>query len=161
MAIYRFNPFVEKDNYNEAEKVPLVAGAGTFKILGVYDKGTDGSPLVDKNGYPKLSVSMSVKDCNGNVGKMRESLTVNNGFKVKQILESLGLAALFDPNGSFNPADIVGGEGKCILKDKPASNGFDARVEIGVYVKAQTQAKVQIDYSNKPGFEDALEGLPF
>jgi hypothetical protein len=132
----------------EMSDTPLVPGNARFKIIGVYSTTKDGKPLLDRDGDPKLNVSLSVKDSVGSTGLLYESLTKNTGWKIKAMLCALGLEGLYDKSGNLNPDDIVGGEGLCTLKMQDASNGYEARIVVDKYIRAAKQAVVKVDYSN-------------
>jgi len=151
--IFRFN-HVEQE---ERVDIPLVAGSAKFKIIGCYSAGRDGAPLVDREGNPKLNISISVKDCMGSTGIVYQTLTVNNGFIVRNILAALGLEALYDKSGQLDADDIIGGEGSCVLKMQAGSNGYADRIVIDKYTKAAKQAVVKKDY----GADLESDEIPF
>ncbi len=134
---------------------PLMPGNASFKIIGVYDTNKDGTPLKDMAGNPKLNVGVSVKDSMGNRGMLYESLTINTGWKVKALLNAVGLEALYDKSGQLNPVEIVNGEGQCTLKLQEASNGYPSRMVVDRYLKAAKQLEI------KPNFTDINDDLPF
>lgn len=153
MSIFCFN---HKDDEN-MEKGTLVAGDAKFKIIGTYDKNKDGTPLVDMAGNPKVKVSLSITDCERNNAALYETLTVNTGWKVKALLGALGLGNLYDKNGKLDLDVLQGGTGACTLKLQAAGNGFEARIVVDKYIKAEKQ----VEFAASNSVEIPNDDIPF
>lgn len=146
------------DHVESQERVTadLAPGLAKFKIVGVYTKSKGGEPLRDSDGNPKLNISLSVRDSAGNSGFVYDILTKKTGWKVKAILEALGLEKLYDKSGQLDPNDILNGDGKCMLKLQPTSGAYAARMVVDKYIKSENQFELS---SRQPSVPD--DDLPF
>ena len=54
-------------------------------------------------------------------------------WKVRHAAEAMGLLRQYDA-GELNPHEMIGKPGKCLLRVKPAANGYDANNQVGDYV---------------------------
>lgn len=156
MSIFRF------DFKPESELGPsitlLTPGDAKFKIIGAFDKKKDGSPLTTMSGDPKLRLSLSVTDSEGQTSVVYDDITSKMAWKIKAILDSVGLGELYDASGAFSPEDIVGAMGKCIIETRK-SEGYDDSNNIKRYVKAAKQAVISRE--SAPIEEPSDDALPF
>lgn len=140
MSIFKF------DYVSEADLGPtntlLTAGDGKFKIIGAYDSKKDGTPLTTMDGSPKLRLSLSVTDCNGETSLVYDDITGKMAWKIKAILDSVGLGALYDKSGAFSPEDIIGATGKCVIEIRTPEGSTEKYNNIKKYVKAEKQAVI-------------------
>ena len=158
MSVFKFN-YTENTEMERSNGAPLIAGPASFKIIGCYSTNKEGAPLLDRDGDPKLNVSLSVTDSIGNQGIVYETLSKNTGWKISNILSALGLEMLYDKSGLLNPEDIVGGIGRCTLKMQAGTNGYADRMVIDKYLKADKQAV--ISRGSAPIEEPDNDPLPF
>lgn len=161
MGFFKFDYVDESElAVTQTESTPsieLTPGDASFKIIGVYDCKKDGTPLTTKNGTPKLNVSFSVKDSRGQTGIVYEDLTANTAWKIKALLDAIGLGALYDPSGTLNPDDLTGYSGKCKIGIKK-SDGYPDRMSVERFYKAESQ----IPMNRKPLATNVPEDdLPF
>lgn len=132
----------------------LTPGDATFKITGVFDKKKDGSILTTMSGDPKLRISLFVVDSLGGSSSVYDDLTSKMAWKIKALLESVGLGELYDESGSFDPTDIIGTTGKCVI-DTRKSEGYEDSTVIKKYVKAKQQKAIE------PTQEPSDDDIPF
>ena len=151
MSIFRF------DYKDPAEMGPsitlLTPGDAKFKVIGAFDKKKDGSPLTTMSGDPKLRLSLSVTDSAGETSIVYDDITSKMAWKVKAILDSVGLGELYDTSGAFSPEDIIGAMGKCIVETRK-SEGYEDSNNIKKYVKAAKQAVISREVSADEHIED-------
>ena len=139
MSIFRFD--YKNPSDLEPKMAQLTPGDAKFKILAIFETKKDGSPLTTMDGTPKITLSLSVTDCNGESALVYDDLTAKTAWKVKALLDALGLSELYDESGTLNPSDIAGGIGKCVIEVKK-SEGYADRMVIKKYVKAGKQASI-------------------
>lgn len=149
--------FEYKDESELGPKVTLLApGEGKFKIISVFDKKKDGSPLTTMDGTPKLTLSIMVRDCDGDSGLVYDDLTARTAWKIKALADALGLPGLYDESGTLNPDDLINGEGRCNVGTRK-SDGYPDRTVIEKYLKSPKVRKAKADYSKELPEDD----LPF
>lgn len=91
----------------------LKPGPGTFKVSKVFDS-YKGEPLTNKEGEPKIRVSLILKDSNGDKGYATVEFTVNTGWKMKPFLESINFGHLYE-DGDLDTDLIIGCVGSCVI----------------------------------------------
>lgn len=154
MSVFKFE--YKPENELGPKMTLLTPGEASFKIVAVFDKKKDGSPLTTMDGTPKLTLSISVKDINNETSLVYDDLTAKTAWKLKAIADSIGMPELYDESGTLDPDDLIGCEGRCKIKTNQ-SPGYDDRTAIEKYLKQRKKDLPKTDYSK--GIED--EDLPF
>lgn len=148
--MFRFD--YKKPEDLEPKKVDLMPGEVSFKVSAVFDKKKDGTPLATMNGDPKLTLSLSCIDAGGAQAIVYDDLTSKTAWKIKTLLDAIGLPQLYDESGTLNPDDIVGCTGRCVIELKK-SDGYPDRMQVKKYLKAKsnllTTQTVKKDYSDE------------
>ncbi len=152
MSMFKFDFKPESELNTQDKKVILTPGPASFKIIAIFDTKKDGSPLTTMDGTPKITLSLSVKDSAGETGLVYDDLTARTAWKIKALLDALGLAALYDESGQLNPDDLIGGMGACSIKINK-SEGYPDRTVVDRYTKAAKQAEIKKDYST---YDDSI-----
>ncbi len=156
MSIFKFD-YV--DPVNMGPQIMLLApGEAKFKVIGVFDKKKDGTPLTTMNGDPKLRLSFSVTDFNGDTSVVYDDITPKMAWKIKALLDSVGLGNLYDASGAFSPEDVMGAMGRCIIAIRK-SDGYEDSNEIKKYIRAAKQAVISRE--SAPVEEVPNDDLPF
>lgn len=152
MSLFKFD--YQDPTEMEKNDAPLTPGEATFKITGIYevDKRT-GKPLTTSDNTPKITLGLSIKDLMGNSGFMYDDLTSKTAWKIKALLDALGLGALYNKNGTLDINNLSNGEGRCEIGIK-SYNGKD-RMQIIKYIKAEQQL------SFEPNNQDIEDEVPF
>ena len=142
----------------EPKKVDLTPGEASFKVSAVFDTKKDGSPLTTMNGDPKLTISFSCIDVDGNQGLIYDDITPKMAWKIKTLLDAINMGHLYDESGQFSPEDILGCTGRCMIELKK-SEGYADRMAIKKYMKFGAGKAVKTDYS-KP-LDELNDQIPF
>lgn len=132
MSVFKFDYKSEEDL--TPKTILLMPGEASFKIVGVFDKRKDGTPLTTMDGTPKLTVSLSVIDASGASGLVYDDVTSKMAWKVKALLDAVGLSNLYNSSGTFNPDDLVGCIGRCVIETRK-SEGYADRSTVKKYIK--------------------------
>lgn len=156
MSIFHFN-YKKPEDLGPTIMV-LTPGEAKFKVVSIFDKKKDGSPLTTMDGTPKLTMSLSVTDSAGNNSLVYDDLTAKTAWKIKTLLDSIGLGELYDPSGAFSPEDVIGAMGKCMIETRH-TEGYDDRSNVKKYIKAAKQAVIPRD--SVPVEEPSDDDLPF
>lgn len=156
MSFFKFNYMPESEL--ETKKVDLTPGDASFKVVSIFDKRKDGQPLTTMSGEPKLTVSFSMIDCNGSQGLVYDDLTPKTAWKIKALLDSIGLPHLYNESGTLDTNEITGCTGKCVIELKK-SDGYPDRISIKKYIKRDailSAQSVKKDYSDELGDPDQI-----
>lgn len=117
--------------------VELVLGRAEFVITGWTDKDKDGVKMTTRNGDPRINLILTVADSAGQQGKYFDILTPKMNWKLKQMLDSIGMPELYQSSGTIDLDKIVMKGGKCQLN--PSRNPEYAKHEL-VYLTAEQAA---------------------
>jgi hypothetical protein len=96
--------------------VDLVVGPAVFMVTGWTDKDKDGHRMTTAQGLPRVDIILSVCDAVGQEGKYFDALTPKTNWKLKSLLDCIGLPSLYSPTGLIDLNQLIGRNGKCELK---------------------------------------------
>lgn len=145
MSKFMFNYVPESEL--APKQADLTPGEASFKVGAIFDTKKDGSPLTTMDGTPKLTISLWVIDIDGNQGTVYDDITSRMAWKVKALLDAVNLSHLYDPSGMFNPDELKGCTGKCVIELKK-SEGYPDRISVKRYIKPKV-VTAKIDYSHE------------
>jgi hypothetical protein len=143
-----------KFDYVPAEQlrsnVTLVPGRAQFVITGWTDKNKEGIQMFTQSGDPRVDLILTVSDCTGQEGKYFDILTPKTNWKLKSILDAIGMPELYTASGELNLDQLVFKGGVCDLK--PPKGDFK-RLDIQ-YLTAEQAKKPYIQPApSMQGFE--------
>ena len=124
----------------------LTPGEARFKIVSVFDKKKDGSPLTTMDGTPKLTLSLMVRDSKGDSSLVYDDLTAKTAWKIKALADALGVPSLYNEAGHLDPNDLINGDGRCMIRVNK-SEGYADRTVIDKYLKVLKKDLPKVDYS--------------
>ena len=158
MFKYNYVPVDKLDD--KPVKVPLREGKAHFVIKAFYDKDKEGRPLMTLKEEPKISLLMSVTDCQNSKGTIYDTITENMPWKIKQLADSLAMPGIYNESGKIDFSKLVGYEGQCTLKSKEVPN-FAPRIIIDKYLPHPSAGH---DVNHGPSADDDFLGdddIPF
>ena len=158
MSLFRFD-FVSEEDLAPKTHL-LIPGEAKFKVVGAFSTKKDGTPLTTMSGDPKLRLSFSVTDANGTTSLVYDDITSKMAWKIKALLDSVGLGALYDKSGAFSPEDVVGAMGRCVIETRTPEGATESYNNIKKYIKAENQAVISRSAS-EPIEEPNDDPLPF
>lgn len=118
--------------YEKSEDKLLQPGAGTFTVVGAYDKDRDDNtkPLISKaSGAPMIKLLMIVADCYGNETRTNEYVTINTMWRLKNLLDAAGRPSLYKPWGEFAINSLIGLSGNCVLKSDTFNDKTSTKID--------------------------------
>ena len=96
--------------------VTLTPGRAHFVITGWTDKNKDGVQMFTQSGDPRVDLILTVCDCLGQEGKYNDILTPKTNWKLKSILDAIGMPELYTASGELNLDALILKGGACDLK---------------------------------------------
>ncbi len=114
--------------------VELVIGRAEFVFTGWTDKDKDGVKMTTRNGDMRVNLILTICDAAGQQGKYFDILTPKMNWKLKQLLDSVGMPELYDSSGCIDLNKLIMKGGKCQLN--PSKNPEYAKHEL-VYLTAE------------------------
>jgi hypothetical protein len=121
MSLFKFD-YKSEDEIGGKAQI-LEPGLAAFEIKAFYDADKAGVPKVDKDGTPKISLSLRITDSKGHSAFAYDDITQSRAWKIKALADSIGKSHLYSSKGSFNPDDLIGCTGKCVIVNNEANNG--------------------------------------
>lgn len=101
----------------------LVEGKAKFFIKYVSMCDRDGTPKKTREGIKKFSVLHSITDQKGNAGQIWKDISAKMQSTIYDLSESAGIN-LYNIEGKFNPLDLNGCTGECMIK---MDKGYEER----------------------------------
>lgn len=161
---YDYVPADQLTNNND-----LSIGRADFLINGWTDKDNNGQSMFTQAGDKRVDIILTVKDCTGNQKKYFDILTPKMNWKLKSLLDSIGMSDLYISSGTINLDAIVLKSGKCELR--PSKNPAYSKPQI-VYLTSEQAATPytppinaqQNNYSEQKANQsqmDEYEQIPF
>ena len=108
----------KSDSELELTYKKLAIGECKFMVKSVTDKDDRGFDLVNSKGNPYLKLELIVIDSKGEKGLVRENISSNAAWKIKELCYSLGVPQFYNDKGEFEPSMIIGLQGALILEDR-------------------------------------------
>lgn len=133
-------------------RVQLSIGRASFVVTAWTDKDKDGLKMFSQAGDPKVNLILMVRDSTGQEGTYYDSLTAKTNWKLKRLLDSLGLGSLYTASGSINLDALVLKSGACELK---APTGDYKKLNIDYLTPEQS---AMAPNANKPEAQHFLPG---
>ena len=155
MGRFSFNYVPEEEL--APKQADLTPGEASFKVGTIFDTKKDGTPLTTMDGTPKITLSLWVIDCNGAQGNVYDDLTAKTAWKIKALLDSIGMSHMYDESGTFNPDSLKDCTGRCVIELKK-SEGYADRLSVKKYIK-MASTPVKVDYSK--GLDELNDAIPF
>lgn len=139
----------------------LQNGKAKFRVTKVFTTDKDGKKLVTAKGDDKMKVSLFCEDMAGNKGSFFETLTGNTPWKVKSLLDAVGMGHLYNASGMFAPDDLEGLDGQCIIEREKNEYGEYMRVKKYFAKNVITEQTQKVDYSMSADDLASLDDIPF
>ena len=117
--------------------VELVIGRAEFVVTGWTDKDKDGVKMTTRNGDPRINLILTIADAAGQQGKYFDILTPKMNWKLKQLLDAVGMPELYDSSGTIDLNKLIMKGGKCQLN--PSRNPEYAKHELVYLTTEQAQ----------------------
>lgn len=113
-----FNFHYKTDEELELAYKHLTPGPARFMVRNIKDKDDRGYQLMTATGHPKLDIELLVVDSTGVKGLVKEVLSANASWKVKEFLVALGVPQFYSESGAFDPNMLITLHGTCTLMDR-------------------------------------------
>lgn len=97
--------------------VDFALGRAQFVITGWTDKDKQGMKMFSQGGDAKVNIILHVRDSAMQEGNYFDSLTSKTQWKLKSLLDSIGMPELYTAAGHINLDLIVGKSGNCEFKE--------------------------------------------
>ena len=118
--------------------VELAIGRADFVVTGWTDKDhKTGSTMYTQAGDKRVDIILTIKDCHGQQNKYFDILTPKMNWKLKSLLDSIGMSDLYVSSGTIHLDAIVLKSGKCELR--PSKNPAYSKPEL-VYLTPEQAA---------------------
>lgn len=138
----------------------LKPGMASFAVIDGYDKDREGNMLMSSTGNPMLKLVLMATDSTGDSGKILQYFTMAMGWRIGSFLECIGKRELNNPNALFKLDDVLGCEGKCVLKTDTEYNPDEPRSTVEEWLKPfDRHAPIKPDKLVQAFFAEA-DGLP-
>lgn len=126
----RVNPISAEKASEGGGFEPWPAGEYDFAV---HDAADD----VSSAGNEQIKLTLHVFNRDGNKRTVFDYLGASDKaqWKVRHFADAVGLTRQYE-SGELEPRDIVGREGRCRLRIKPASGGYPANNEVQDYIAA-------------------------
>lgn len=143
------------------EDVIFTPGEGHYSILSFYETNKDGSELMTREGDKMLRLVLLFTDCKGKKGTLIDNLVGNpkNAWKIKQIMDSIGKPNLYSQQASFHPEELLGMQGRAIVKTQ-SNPAYKDKSVIGRYLPYDDQFKGSVSFKDSKD-EDDDDSIPF
>lgn len=133
MSLFNFDWVPEEELVPKA--VLLSPGEASFVVKKYYDRDKMGNWMMTQNGQRKFSLELLVHDCKGEKGIIFEGITSKMPWKLKGLCDAIGKGTLYNRSGEIDLSQLLGGMGKCILKNEQ-NPGYNERTVVEKYIKA-------------------------
>ncbi len=131
----------------------LVEGSAKFFIKSAITHDRNGIIKKTREGLPKFSVLHAIVDHKGNTGQIWKDISSKMQSTIYDLDSSVGIN-LYNKDGKFNPLDLKGCSGECIIKMSKGSQEYEPKMTVDKYLpcnnKSNQHASIEAEDDDIP-----------